>query len=95
MDKNKERISASDAEKVSGGVVWKVNCPKCGKELVGGHGVSRVDGTIYEHPYFCEECAAKLTDAEKNKQLIFSSITVKILMQALKIILFKNFKGGN
>lgn len=67
---NKDEFSnlgTEDLEKVSGGVVWKVNCPKCGREMVGGSGVTRVDGTIYEHPYFCKECAESLTDAEKNK----------------------------
>ena len=67
MEDAKEKISVSDSEKVSGGAVWKVNCSKCNKKIVGGQGVYRVDGTIYEHPYFCKECAETLTDAEKNK----------------------------
>lgn len=77
MEDTKEKISEQNAGKVSGGIdvarssdrggVWRVNCPKCHKEMIGGHGVSRVDGTVYEHPYFCEDCAKSLTDAEKNK----------------------------
>ena len=67
MENTKEKIPDSGLEKVSGGAVWKVKCPKCGKEMVGGIGVHRVDGTIYEHPYFCEDCANSLTDSEKNK----------------------------
>ena len=74
MGDTKEKISDLDSEKVAGGVeaicsdqggIWRPNCPKCGKEMLGGIGVNRVDGTVYEHPYFCEECATGLTDEEK------------------------------
>jgi len=76
MGDTKEKISDLDSERVSGGVdvaqsssnaIWRPKCPKCGKEMPGGIGVNRVDDTVYEHPYFCEECAAGLTDEEKNK----------------------------
>ena len=76
LQNHHERIPDSDLEKVSGGVdvaqsssdaIWKPKCPKCGKEMPGGMGVVRVDGTIYEHPYFCENCANSLTQEEKNK----------------------------
>lgn len=67
MEDTREKMSDFELDRVSGGVVWKVKCPKCGKQMVGGSGVHRVDGTIYEHPYFCKECAESLTDAEKNK----------------------------
>lgn len=74
MEGKKEKISDLDSERVSGGVdvsqsssnaIWRPTCPKCGKEMPGGIGVVRVDGTIYEHPYFCKDCANSLTDAEK------------------------------
>jgi len=76
MKEKVSKLSADEESKVSGGVdvarsgsnaIWKPKCPKCGKEMPGGIGVVRVDGTIYGHPYFCKECADSLTDAEKNK----------------------------
>lgn len=72
-----DNINEKDLEKVSGGMseahikggqtaIWSPQCPKCGKKMPGGIGVKRVDGTIYEHPYFCETCANSLTCEEKN-----------------------------
>ena len=52
--------------------VWKVNCPKCNKLMIGGNGVKRVDGTSYSHPYFCEECANALI-CSKNNSVISST----------------------
>ncbi len=72
-----ENIKNENLEKVSGGTskehmvggpgsIWRPKCAKCGKEMPGGIGVKRVDGTRYEHPYFCEDCANSLTDEEKD-----------------------------
>ena len=80
MKKNIIELNAKDLKKVSGGAakehmvggpgsIWRPHCAKCGKEMPGGIGVKRVDGTIYEHPYFCEVCAATLDDKEKNVNL--------------------------
>ena len=45
------------------GSVWKPKCPGCGKVMLGGEGVIRINKKGAESPYFCTECAEKFLNS--------------------------------
>jgi len=49
---SKKEFNSENLKKVSGGLRWEIPCERCGKIMLDGIGVIRLEVPETPHPYF-------------------------------------------